>query len=69
MTIYTCILFIFTKVLSGNKLTHNMLNNATGEQWKILRTVISPTFSTGKLKLVNIAGADPGGPGPPHHQI
>ena len=29
-----------------------MLSNADGELWRLLRTVISPTFSTGKLKLV-----------------
>ena len=29
-----------------------MLNNAKGEQWKLLRTVMSPTFSTGKIRLV-----------------
>ena len=29
-----------------------MVSMAEGEQWKTLRAVMSPTFSTGKLKLV-----------------
>ena len=33
-------------------MSDSMLVNAQGEQWRLLRTVISPTFSTGKLKLV-----------------
>ena len=31
----------------------SMLNVAKGEHWKALRSIMSPTFSTGKLKVVN----------------
>ena len=50
-TIYFCI-FSNTQNQKGDKLTNMMLPMAEGEQWKALRAAMSPTFSTGKLKLV-----------------
>ena len=45
-------LFSNTQNQKGDKLTNMMLPMAEGEQWKALRAAMSPTFSTGKLKLV-----------------
>nr|XP_042910707.1 cytochrome P450 3A41-like isoform X1 [Parasteatoda tepidariorum] len=35
---------------TGNKELDNMITMAKGENWKRIRTIISPTFSTGKMK-------------------
>ena len=40
------------QIFKSDELLNSMLSNTEGEQWRVLRTVISPTFSTGKLKLV-----------------
>ena len=40
------------QVFGSDSVLDLMLNNAQGEQWKVLRVIMSPAFSTGKLKLV-----------------
>ncbi|XP_055939927.1 cytochrome P450 3A21-like [Argiope bruennichi] len=41
--------------LSGNAIVDSMLPSLTGEDWKRVRSVVSPTFTTGKIKrMVNI---------------
>ncbi|XP_071033396.1 lithocholate 6-beta-hydroxylase-like isoform X5 [Parasteatoda tepidariorum] len=36
--------------ITGNKIGDNMLPSLEGEDWKRVRTIITPTFTTGKLK-------------------
>ena len=40
------------QVFGSDSVLDLMLNNAQGQQWKVLRVIMSPAFSTGKLKLV-----------------
>ena len=37
----------------GSPVIDSMLSAAKGDHWKALRSMMSPTFSTGKLKVVN----------------
>lgn len=37
---------------------NNAVSLAEDEQWKRIRTVLSPTFTSGKLKEVKHSGAD-----------
>ena len=46
----------FQKFGSVDEISDLMMSNAEGEFWKVLRSTVSPTFSTGKLKLVSWAG-------------
>ncbi len=36
----------------GNKYTANMLTMITGEKWKKVRSLMSPAFTSGKLKAM-----------------
>ncbi len=36
----------------GSKITKNFLSTVRDDHWKILRSTVSPTFSTGKLRQV-----------------
>ncbi len=36
----------------GTKITRNFLSTARDDHWKALRSTVSPTFSTGKLRLM-----------------
>ena len=38
------------QIFKSDELLISMLSNTEGEQWRVLRTVISPTFSTGETK-------------------
>ena len=42
--------FIFQKVPFDDKIFSSFLTTVQDEQWKRLRSIITPTFSTGKLK-------------------
>lgn len=37
----------------GDRIGDKMMPNLTGENWKRIRTIVSPTFSTGKIKRVS----------------
>lgn len=41
------------EVYLGDKIMEKMLSVVRGEDWKKIRTIISPTFSTGKIKRVS----------------
>ena len=43
------------QIFAEDKIENLMLNNARGEQWKLLRNVISPVFSTAKLKVASFS--------------
>ncbi|CAL1277726.1 unnamed protein product [Larinioides sclopetarius] len=38
------------KVVTGDKVVDNMVSIVNGEDWKRIRSIITPTFTTGKLK-------------------
>ena len=35
---------------AGNSVTKHNLNHLTGEEWKRVRAIVSPTFSSGKMR-------------------
>ncbi|GFS35532.1 cytochrome P450 3A13, partial [Nephila pilipes] len=35
---------------TGDKIVDNMLSVVNGEDWKRIRTIVTPTFTTGKIK-------------------
>lgn len=38
------------ELILGDRIVDNMLQNLLGEKWKQVRSIITPTFSTGKIK-------------------
>lgn len=41
-------------MMTRDAILDNMLTVVQGEDWKRLRTIVSPTFTTGKIKRVNM---------------
>ena len=41
---------MFFLLLKINPIAHNMITNASGEHWRQIRTVLSPTFTHKKVR-------------------
>ncbi|GFR06756.1 cytochrome P450 3A14, partial [Trichonephila clavata] len=48
--------YVFSKAIStGDEIFDKIMITSTGEDWKRIRTIVTPTFTTGKIKrMINI---------------